>query len=52
MLKKYKLNHKDIAKLFCYKNDNSFNNSTSKKELLIGIDKLIRYIEDSIREKI
>lgn len=51
-LKKYKLKHKDIAQFFNYANENSFNNSSSKSDILQGVEELIEYIEDEVIRRI
>lgn len=51
-LKKYKLKHKDIADMFDYESENSFNNSTAKERILLGVEQLITYIENEIINRI
>lgn len=46
--KKYKLTNKQIAKYLGYSNENTFNKSTAKDRILLGIERIIEHVESEI----
>lgn len=44
-LRKYKIKNKDIANIFGYSSENSFNNSKAKEDMISGIASIISIVE-------
>jgi hypothetical protein len=50
--KKYKITVKEVAKLFGYKNINSFRHTGTFNETMEGVEKLIEIVEQKIIDKL
>lgn len=51
-LAKYNLSRADLANIFKYASENSFNSSSANKRILNAVEEIISYVENRILENL